>query len=64
MFAKKDRELDVQENTELTKIEGFRLHYDDWHDCQTYSDLVDYGKRHGYKPGWAYYKAKQRGLIA
>lgn len=64
MFAKKDRELDVQENTELTKIEGFRLHYDDWRDCQTYSDLIDYGKRHGYKPGWAYYKAKQRGLIA
>lgn len=64
MFAKKDRELDVQENTELTKIEGFRLHYDDWHDCQTYADLIDYAKRHNYKPGWAYYKAKQRGLIA
>ena len=64
MFAKKERELEVDESAELTKIEGFRLHYDDWHDCQTYSDLIDYAKRHNYKPGWAYYKAKQRGLIA
>lgn len=64
MFAAKDRTPEIEENTELVKIEGFRLHYDDWRDCQTYADLVDYGKRHGYRSGWAYYKAKEKGLIA
>ena len=64
MFAKKDRKIETDESTQLTKIEGFRLHYDDWHDCQTYSDLIDYAKRHNYKPGWAYYKAREKGLRA
>ena len=31
--------------------------------CRTMKDFQDYAKGHGYKPGWAWYQAKSRGLI-
>lgn len=50
--------------TKLIKIEGFKLDLRTPDDCHTYQDLLDYAKSKGYKPGWAYYQAKKRGLIA
>ena len=53
-----------QKNGELVKIAGFKLILKTPDDCHTYQDLLDYAKSKGYKPGWAYYQAKKRGLIA
>jgi superfamily II DNA or RNA helicase len=52
------------ESGELVKVTGFKLILKTPDDCQTYQDLLEYAKSKGYKPGWAYYQAKKRGLIA
>lgn len=63
-FPKKERTIDIKDNAELKNITGFVLEYDDSADqCRNYNDLVKYAKRKGYKPGWAYYQAKQRGFL-
>jgi len=33
------------------------------HTCKDYSDLIEYGKKYGYKSGWAYTQAKIRGFL-
>ena len=62
-FPKKEREQIEQEEAELKKIEGFVLDFKTPEECNSYGELLDYAKKHGYKPGWAYYQAKERGLI-
>lgn len=62
-FAMERKELKVEETKELVKIEGFKLDLRTPDDCVTYSELLDYAKRHNYKPGWAYFQARQRGFI-
>lgn len=64
VFPKKERG-DMEENAgaQLTKIEGFHLDYRTPDDCKSYAELKEYAKAHGYKPGWAYYQAKNRGLL-
>lgn len=52
-----------EKEAELVKIESFRIDYADPSSCKTYKELREYAKRHGYKPGWAYYQAKKRGLL-
>ena len=32
-------------------------------DCKNMSELQEYARQKGYKPGWAYYQAKARGLL-
>lgn len=32
-------------------------------ECSSVSELMAYAKKMGYKPGWGYYQAKQRGLL-
>lgn len=32
-------------------------------DCKNMSELQEYARQRGYKPGWAYYQAKARGLL-
>lgn len=32
-------------------------------DCQNMSELYEYARQKGYKPGWAYYQAKARGFF-
>ena len=55
-----------QEAGELVNIKasGFKLILRTPADCHTYEELLEYAKSKGYKPGWAYYQAKKRGLIA
>ena len=48
---------------ELIKITGFKLMLKTPQDCKTYEELLEYAESRGYKPGWAYYQAKNRGLI-
>ncbi len=56
--------MEEAKSTELTKIEGFQVRYDNPEYCRSYEELLDYAKCKGYKPGWAYYKAKERGYLA
>lgn len=59
----KERKEIKQEEAVLEKIEGFRIDYSDPDSCKSYKELLLYAKKHGYKPGWAYYQAKKRGLL-
>lgn len=64
VFETKERQLDVNESAELVRVTGFKLDFSDSSECSTYAELKEYAKQHGYKPGWAFYQAKNRGLIA
>ena len=63
VFPIKSRELESEENTELIKIEGFRLNYESKDDCQSYSELLAYAEKKGYQRGWAWHEAVKRGLL-
>lgn len=62
MFPAKERNIEEKQGY-LEKIEGFKLDFSTPADCHSYSELVSYAKSHGYKKGWAYYRAKERGYI-
>ncbi|MCD8357470.1 MAG: DEAD/DEAH box helicase [Clostridia bacterium] len=61
---KKRGDLEEDSAAELEKIEGFTLDYQTPDDCSTYQELLQYAESHGYKKGWAFYQAKNRGLLA
>ncbi len=64
VFPKKERTLDVEDGAELKQITGFVLKYDDSPDqCRSYKELLEYARKHGYKAGYAYYQAKNRGFL-
>lgn len=63
IFPKKEREQIEQEEAVLQKIEGFVLDFKTPEECHSIGELREYAASHGYKPGWAYYQAKQRGMI-
>ncbi len=64
VFEKAERkQLENNENIGLKKIEGFKIDLRTPADCQSYNELLDYAKTHGYKNGWAYYQAKERGFL-
>lgn len=63
-FPTAERKVDFDTAAELIKVEGFKLDFSSPSDCGSYNDLLVYAKTHGYKPGWAYYQARKRGLIA
>lgn len=63
-LPKRTRKLTTDEDAELIKVEGFHLDFETPDDCHTYDELLRYAKRRGYKPGWAYYQARLRGMIA
>ncbi|MGN1112293.1 MAG: helicase, partial [Acutalibacteraceae bacterium] len=64
IFPARERNIEFDTETKLIKVESFRLDFSSPDDCQTYQDLLQYAKKHGYKPGWAFYHAKRRGMIA
>lgn len=47
----------------LKKITERVVNYRSPEECKSVSELVAYGKKMGYKPGWSYYQAKQRGFL-
>lgn len=63
VYPVKSRELEQDKTAALQKVEGFRLDFETPRDCKNLFELQRYAKRHGYKPGWAWYQAKARGLI-
>lgn len=62
-FPSAERKLETDSSVVLVKVEGFKLDFSSPADCHTYPELLQYAKNHGYKSGWAYYQARQRGLI-
>lgn len=63
IFPKKERTLDTEEDTKLEKITGFTLDFSSPNDCKNMQELQQYAKKNGYKPGWCYFQARQRGWI-
>lgn len=63
IFPKKEHTLDTEEDTKLEKITGFTLDFSSPDDCKNMQELQQYAKKHGYKPGWCYFQARQRGWI-
>lgn len=64
--ASRAREIEADDSAELKKIEkqGFKVRYMKTPaECVNFYELQQYAKAKGYKPGWAYYQAKARGLI-
>ena len=59
----KSREVEEDKSKTLELIRGFVLDFRSPEDCSTYAELREYGRRKSYKPGWAYYQAKTRGMI-
>lgn len=57
------KEIQSDTETEIQKIEGFRINLKTPDDCKNYRELLDYAKGHGYKTGWAYYQARNRGML-
>lgn len=63
MKSKKESKTEYLQSYELQKITEFEVEYDDPRYCNSYQELIEYAKKHHYKKGWAWYQAKQRGLI-
>lgn len=59
----KTKEIEERAEARLQKIESFVINYDSSNECATYEELLIYAEKHGYKRGWAYYQAKNRGLL-
>lgn len=63
VFPEPGRDIREEKQAVLQKVEGFVLNYDSPDQCNTYQELIAYAKRKGYKPGWAYYQAKSKGML-
>ena len=63
VFAPKERTLEEIKEARLEEVKGFTLNLITPADCRSYEELRAYGKNKGYKPGWAYLQAKQRGFL-
>ena len=62
-LPKSKKEIEEEKQAILEKIEGFVINYDSPSDCGSYQELIAYAKSKGYKPGWAWYQARMRGMI-
>jgi superfamily II DNA or RNA helicase len=63
-IEKKQRKAIEQETeTELVQIKGFIVNTKTPNECRSYAELLEYARMMGYKKGWAFYQAKQRGLL-
>ncbi|MDE7098801.1 MAG: DEAD/DEAH box helicase [Ruminococcus sp.] len=63
VFPKKSRNIEEKQDTELKKITSFSLDFSTPDDCKNIHDLQAYAKKRGYKSGWCYFQARQRGWI-
>ena len=63
LYPKAARTVEEIKAAKLERITNIVMDYTTPKDCKTYAELMAYGKRKGFKPGWAYILAKKRGLI-
>ncbi len=61
--VRENKAIEEEKQAVLKKIEGFVVDYDSPQECSSYLELLNYARNKGYKPGWAYYQAKVRGMI-
>lgn len=59
----RDRNPAQDKQAQLVKITNRVMTFLTPNECSTMKELQAYAKLHGYKPGWAYYQAKARGLL-
>lgn len=62
-FRADGRELEEDAAAEIAEIKPITVDYTKPSDCKNYRELLAYANSHGYKPGWAYYRAKDMGYI-
>ena len=63
-IARQERgEIRQEAATELVKITGFTVRTKSPDECRSYAELLEYARAMGYKKGWAWYQAKERGLL-
>lgn len=63
VFPQKERTIEEIKEARLEEVKGFTLNLITPADCRSYEELRAYGKNKGYKAGWAYLQAKQRGFL-
>lgn len=56
-------EIQQEQETEIVEIKGFTVHTKTPQECRSYAELLEYAEAHGYKKGWAYFRAKEMGLL-
>ena len=62
-FRSEGRELEEDGSAKIEEIKHITADYTRPGDCRSYRELLEYAKNHGYKPGWAWYQAKERGYL-
>lgn len=67
-FSAEIRKIKQKKDQKLQAIKAQQIHINyistkKPEELNSFRDLALYGKLHGFKPGWAWYKAKQKGLI-
>ena len=62
-FRSEGRELEEDGSAKIEEIKRITADYTRPGDCRSYRELLEYAKNHGYRPGWAWYQAKERGYL-
>lgn len=62
-FRAENREIQEDGSAKIEEIRRIVVDYTRPGDCKNYRELLEYAKSHGYKPGWAYFQAKERGYL-
>lgn len=62
-FRAEGGELEEDGSAKIEEIKRITADYTRPGDCRSYRELLEYAKNHGYKPGWAWYQAKERGYL-
>lgn len=55
--------IEQETETALVQIKGFTVNTKTPDECRSYAELLEYARMMGYKPGYAYIKAKQMGFL-
>lgn len=63
VYEVEGRKIQVNASSKLGRITDFILDFTTPDDCKTMNELSEYARKKGYKPGWVYYQARERGLI-
>lgn len=62
-FWTEGREIEEDGSAKIEEIKRITADYTRPGDCRSYRELLEYAKSHGYRPGWAWYQAKERGYL-
>lgn len=63
IYPIKARTLEEKKAIRLEKVTEKVAEYVEGKECKSMAELQAYAKLHGFKPGWAYYQAKKKGLL-